>query len=776
MSHTLEQEPVFSSFVRLMGVTAACVGVCIWLFHWNELRKAEGEQTVSDTAFIHMAEEALQREFQFSVTELDQLAGSPSLAEYLAAPSESSRRALESTMLNMLRATRIFDQLRWIDATGMERVRINADGGTPRAVPTSELQNKATRGYFKETIDLEIGHVFVSRLDLNVEHDEIERPYKPMLRFATPVDDDTGERRGVLIVNLLAQNVLDRVARLKGNHGEVHLLNSDGYWLFGPNAEVAWGFMFPTGPSFADLHADAWQDMMTAPSGVRQTDSGLITFARIHPMLDCRLSSGAATSAHDLKEDCEESEYAWELLTLVPSAKQRALTLGHARNAILQWALLMALLGPGCWFFATARQKQATALAELVRSEKRFASLTESVPDAILTVDDREKVVAWNRSADLLFGLESRDITGMPLSWLVRNTEPRGMQRLLALPPGETREMLGLHPSGADFPLEIAVGHWEEAGKRFTSLIARDITVRVEAELRQKKLRSELDQARKLESVGQLAAGIAHEINTPTQFVGDNTRFLKESFEDIADVFTAVREVIAALEAAEADDLAADLRKALEDSDAEFLEAEIPKALDQSIAGLERVSRIVRAMKEFAHPGQDAKAPTDLNRAIESTVTVATNEWKYACEMHLDFDEDLPQVTCHAGEVNQAVLNIVVNASHAVAEKLGAGATTKGNIWITTRLVDDYAEVRIRDDGSGIPEHVRPRIFDPFFTTKDVGKGTGQGLAIAHDVITNKHQGSLEFETEEGQGTTFVLRLPLQPSSDPIQPLSETEA
>ena len=279
----------------------------------------------------------------------------------------------------------------------------------------------------------------------------------------------------------------------------------------------------------------------------------------------------------------------------------------------------------------------------------------------------------------------------------------------------------------------------------------------------QRMLEAQLSQANKLESIGQLAAGIAHEINTPTQYVGDNTRFLEQSFADLRPLLEradALARKVADGSAGDADARA--LLSAIEEADVEYLAEEIPRAIGQSLEGIERVSRIVSAMREFSHPSVDEKTPVDLNHAIESTVTVATNEWKYVAEVELDLDPELPAVPCLPGELNQVFLNMIVNAAHAIGDAVGDGGQGRGTIRVATRRDDDMVEVRIADTGAGIPPEVRSRVFDPFFTTKEVGKGTGQGLAIAHSVVTQKHGGTLTFESEVGVGTTFVVRLPLE--------------
>jgi len=279
-------------------------------------------------------------------------------------------------------------------------------------------------------------------------------------------------------------------------------------------------------------------------------------------------------------------------------------------------------------------------------------------------------------------------------------------------------------------------------------------------------LREQLHQAQKLESVGQLAAGIAHEINTPIQYVGDNLQFLKDSFEDLKNLLTAYERMFREVKSnALNSESIQDVETAVRLSDAGYLLEEIPKAVEQSAEGIAHVSSLVSAMKEFSHPGTKEKIPLDLNHAIDCTITVARNEWKYVADLETDFDLSLPLIPCLPGEFNQVVLNLIVNAAHSIGDVIKTGGAEKGKIVVQTKNCLDCAEIRIQDTGAGIPENVRARIFDPFFTTKEIGKGTGQGLAIARSVIVDKHGGSIHFETEEGKGTTFIVRLPLKSSS-----------
>jgi PAS domain S-box-containing protein len=277
----------------------------------------------------------------------------------------------------------------------------------------------------------------------------------------------------------------------------------------------------------------------------------------------------------------------------------------------------------------------------------------------------------------------------------------------------------------------------------------------------QKQFEIEIAQAQKLESIGQLSAGIAHEINTPTQFIGNNVGFLKEA---AAEIFGVLDQVSALARKGGAGTVSAcELLAALGTADLDYLREEVPRAIEQTADGIGRIQKIVGAMREFSHPAME-KTPTDLNRAIESTIIVAGNEWKYVAEITTDYDVGLPEVAVMPGSFNQVILNMIVNAAHAVGAVLegsGAAGPKKGTIAVSTRRVGEWAEIRIRDTGCGIAENIRDRIFDPFFTTKPVGRGTGQGLAIAHDVIVKRHGGAIAVESEPGGGTTFILRLPL---------------
>jgi PAS domain S-box-containing protein len=406
----------------------------------------------------------------------------------------------------------------------------------------------------------------------------------------------------------------------------------------------------------------------------------------------------------------------------------------------------------------TARKRAETNLRE---AHDESELVINSVPSILMGLDAGGHITQWNMAAETAFDLTKSDVHGKHLlqcgiKWLDTNIEAEIASWLamtvctrydnVRFQKGKESRLLGITIT----PFNVSNG---KSGGML--IVGADTTER-------KVFEEQLRQSQKLEAIGQLAAGIAHEINTPIQYVGDNTTFLKDSWAAISQLLAEASKVRSeTVSGLLSEATRASFERTWQEADLDYLQSEIPRAIEQSLEGVGRVARIVRAMKEFSHPGTEEKRAIDINRAIETTLTVASNEWKYVANVRTVFAEDLPMVPCLAGEFNQVVLNLVINSSHAIADKVGDGSKGKGEITIITRREDDWAEISIRDTGAGIPENIKSRIFEPFFTTKDVGRGTGQGLSLAHAVIVKKHGGKIWFESEPGKGTTFFIRLPL---------------
>ena len=309
--------------------------------------------------------------------------------------------------------------------------------------------------------------------------------------------------------------------------------------------------------------------------------------------------------------------------------------------------------------------------------------------------------------------------------------------------------------------IEISEIKNQDSNSKGIVIVFNDVTNTVRAQ-NQKAL------SQKMESVGQLASGIAHEINTPMQFIGDNTFFIKDAFDSLLNFIKSSEEIINNTEISDKDNLIASFNKLKEDNDINYLYEEIPTAIERTQNGIQRVSKIVLAMKNFAHPSTKQKSLSNINQGVDVTITISRNEWKYIAEMETELDPNLPLVNCTIDEINQVILNMIVNASHAIEDALGKDSGKQGKIKIKTNSDKDWVHISISDTGKGIPEQIQSRIFDPFFTTKEVGKGTGQGLAIAHDIIVNKHEGEIEVNSEVGKGTTFTIKLPINLKQESI--------
>ncbi len=404
----------------------------------------------------------------------------------------------------------------------------------------------------------------------------------------------------------------------------------------------------------------------------------------------------------------------------------------------------------------------------LRESEERLTRIVETITDGIYIVDRNGKITFANAEAERIFGMSRDQLYNMTYDdsrWKV--TKPSGQPfapeeypfaRVMKTgAPVHGVELVSERLDGSRVIVSINAAPLRDASGAILGMVATQSDV-----TEKKTLESQLTQAQKLESIGQLAAGIAHEINTPIQYVGDNIRFFEDAFREFKPFLTLWKSFDNdSGSGGDPRDLVSEMREKAKDVDMEYLTTEVPKAITQSLEGVSRVAEIVRAMKEFSHPGNVEKTAVDINRAIQSTILVSKNEWKYAADMVTDLEPALPYVSCVAAEFNQVILNLIVNASHAIKDVVGDGSKGKGTIKISSRKNGEFVEIRVEDTGSGIPENIRHRVFDPFFTTKDVGKGTGQGLAIAHSVIVDKHGGTITFDTEAGKGTVFIIRLPL---------------
>ncbi|MEX2170426.1 MAG: PAS domain S-box protein [Pirellulales bacterium] len=421
---------------------------------------------------------------------------------------------------------------------------------------------------------------------------------------------------------------------------------------------------------------------------------------------------------------------------------------------------------------------------QLESEQRLLSSIMDTLPHAIFWKNRRSVFLGCNRAFAEHAGLRSpHEIVGLSDNDLPRNAEETARIRRFDAEIMESGKSILNHEESivegdANKTVLTSKVALKDKNGRVTGILGiyHDITER-------KQLQMRLAQAQKLESIGQLAAGIAHEINTPMQFVYDNVEFLNECLSKMFEVVQAYQQNLCPQATPKSwEERHREISQATERCQFDRIQRQVPEAVNESLEGLRRVIHIVRAIKQFSHPGSAVKIPSDLNEGLRSTVTIARNQWKYVAELNLELDPELPAVECLPGEINQVFLNLIVNAADAIADHCASGAIQRGTISVRTRREGDDAVIEVEDNGNGIPEHVQQHVFVPFFTTKKIGQGSGQGLPISYDVVVNQHGGSIDFSTIPGEGTIFTVRIPLQDDhsetaeslADPaLPPLSE---
>ena len=568
--------------------------------------------------------------------------------------------ALAEEYLVVSQQKRQYDQIRFLDTAGQEVVRVNFNQGEPSIVPDEQLQNQSHRYWFKDTIALQPGEIFISPLDLNIDLGKIEEPLKPMIRFGTPVFDTQGQKQGMVVLNYLAERFLQQLSLENSlSAGDILLLNAEGYWLQGPNPEDEWGFMYDDrrDRTFANDFPEAWQGIQNQTTGQFQTNQGLYTFTTIYPLRNIRQaqsSTGSGQASGTSRAQVSVDSYAWKLVTHVPTA-----VLVRQAHTIREQLLLLfigftGLIAISSWLLVQARLKRQ-------QSEQEAKGLEQTLQDV----------------------------------------------------------------------------HRNQA---------------------------QLIQTEKMVSLGQLVAGVAHEINNPINFIHGNLIYADEYAHNLLSLIQLYQKHYP--------DPVSEIQAKVKDVDLGFVQKDLPKLLTSMKIGAERIHQIVLSLRTFSRMDESDCKVVDIHKGLESTLLILQHRLE-AKPKHLGIKVireygDLPLVECYPGQLNQVFMNILTNAIDAIEEadskRRHQEITDNPNqITIRTALIgSEWVEIAIADNGVGIPKHIKEQIFNPFFTTKQVGKGTGMGMSISYQIITERHAGKLHCFSTPGKGTEFTVQLPLQ--------------
>lgn len=405
-------------------------------------------------------------------------------------------------------------------------------------------------------------------------------------------------------------------------------------------------------------------------------------------------------------------------------------------------------------------------VSELNHQRKFLHDLIDNIPCAVNWKDRDLRIAGGNKSFITAVGAQSaKDVIGKHSDELLDFSERKDANRILDRQvlvtgaPELRREERIRYANGIEHTVLASKVALFDDDKQVIGMleILQDMS-------EQKALESQLAQSQKLESIGQLAAGIAHEINTPMQCVSGNVEFLKNCCERLFSVVDGYQYMLFTEQTMSIEARRDEMTQLIQESRFEHVRAQAPAAIDEAAEASQRVIEIVRAMKAMSHPGTMAKVSTDINSLVRNAAMISKGRWKYSAELTLDLEEPLVDVKALPAEFSQVLLNLIVNAADAIATKNGENSGVLGLIKVSTRVEDDGVRIDVQDTGTGIPDDVKRRVFDPFFTTKEVGKGTGQGLAITYDVVVNKHGGRIGLTTEVGVGSTFSVWIPSEPS------------
>lgn len=751
-----------TTFLRLFFPPAILMLVGLLFYGRADVEREQIRLRSQESLHLGLGAGALSRALDSVTRDLDHLASQRISRSAIDAPTAGNLRNLAEDLAAFSRSKGIYDQLRWIDESGMEVLRVDMEGGRPVVVAADRLQNKRDRYYFTETSKLDPGEMFISPMDLNIENGQIEIPYKPMVRLATPVADRKGRRRGIIILNLQGQALLGAFAKAGAAIADHAMLaNGDGYWLKSPRPEEEWGFMFKRGDlSLPARYPRAWDRIRAAPSGQDILADGLWTWQHVYP-LPAKPAFGHQGSANS---------YVWVAVSHLPREAWMAGQRAERQKLALVAALLLALLGLGSWTLARAwtglssaeehvrqlnadlerrveertgalRQKVAELDAEISdrrraetamrESEAHYRTLFERVPDGILIADKEGRYLDANESMCRMLGYTHDEIVGMTALDIVVPAEIPNIE-----------PALGAIQRHADYHRE-----WDFRRKDGTVLTAevsailmpdgnllamfRDITERRQAEEERQRLQYRLQQTQKMESLGSLAGGVAHDMNNV---------------------------------------LAAILGLASAHLETQPEGSPVHRAFNTISKAATRGGMMVKSLLNFARQTPMENLDLDFNAIIREEVHLLERTTLAKVRLEMDLAADLRLIRGDAGALTHAIMNLCVNAVDAMPED--------GRLLLRTRNKgEDRVEVFVEDTGTGMPREVLERALDPFFTTKEHGKGTGLGLSMVYSTV-KAHQGQLEIRSQPGMGTCVRMSFPASetrslPSGPPAEPQLE---
>ena len=721
--------------MALVPVTILIVLLSYYMHHQTVLEEQKA-LAADEATSLSLGTVAITKDLRAITTDLMIVAQHTEFWEMHQRLNPDSVWHLQRDLLLLVGNKQIYDQARYLDETGMEIVRVNFNNGRPTAVPSEVLQDKSRRYYFREAMALDKGEIYFSPLDLNIEHGKIERPFKPMIRLATPVFNKEGKKRGVVVLNYFGVDLIGNFeTEATGVSGDAMILNSNGYWLKAPDPELEWGFMLDHNQSFAKNSPKSWERIVKADKGQFVDENGLFTFETVYPLLEDFKSATQTTGAFvPSAGKLDRHAYYWKIVSQVPGNTLSAMAERETRKFLFVLGPLYLIVVITVGGLVQVRMRRTEAEKALRESEARMRLLLEAISVGVGIEDLDGRTMSANDGWARVLGYTPEEFLKMQFTEYTH--------------PDHAAEDMGLFKELAEgkrerYQLEKCYisKNGSEVWGRVTRTLVRDdqgnpayCLGMVEDITERKAVEHQLVQAQKMESVGQLTGGVAHDFNNLLAVVSLNMGLLQ-------------------------DEVAGNPRH--------------EKLVERTLDAVRRGATLTQRLLAFSRRQSLSPRPTDLGGLIADLEGLLRRTVGETIELHIRLAEDVWPVLVDAHQLESAILNVILNARDAMPVRGVLTLETK-NTPLDEDFVSghdelaagDYVRLAISDTGSGIAPEILEQVIEPFFTTKEVGKGSGLGLSMVYGFSKQSH-GHLAIHSKVGEGTTVELYLPRDTSQMP---------